>query len=469
MPSAQPLPTIDDHIAVAENALLGERDRYGDTRRGAIYDHASGPTAILFARQADRDLDSFRAIYFDDADGTALTTYVQGRFPDVPRVLDTYGTGYAVLQRPNATAGADTFFSGARISIPGSPPSVYVVSADTTVAASALSVTVPIRADVRGTGTAISVQGGTFTLMDVATDPTWTPVSVFCSNGTDFEPANEYRARARAATLDARNGYLPELVTTCMDAGAAYVMAFPSHYGLSANVFTDDDLPASQQVTVTVPGSGPALIVFSGAHGKIPGDYITLSGQTAEPQLNATFPVIVISPTVLGITVTPALPIYNAFVCTMSNSGGGDYGSNALYVADKNFASTPALVNACQVALEGARVLGADLWVGGIVASPLSIVATLNLIDDPSRLQTVAVKRAAAQALLAYFGPSDGGYVYKIAAMQGAVIASHPAIQSVTFSSPSSDTSLTPRAWPATLTRYTLQPRDIAFTLVGPV
>lgn len=38
MPSAKPLPTVADFLRASRNALVGERDRYGDRRSGAIYD-----------------------------------------------------------------------------------------------------------------------------------------------------------------------------------------------------------------------------------------------------------------------------------------------------------------------------------------------------------------------------------------------------------------------------------------------
>jgi hypothetical protein len=482
MPSPKPLPTIADHLAIAESALVGERDRYGDPRRGALYDHAAGPTAILFAREADRDLDSFRAIYFDDADGKQLTQYVQGRL-GVSRVLDTYGKGWATFARPTATAGAGWLLAGSRITVPGTPPSEYVIAGDTPIGATSLSQKAPIRASVRGIGTAVNTQDG-LTLEDVSFDPTLQPIAITCENGTDFEPANVYRARARATTLNARNGYLPEIVQTCLNAGAAYVIAFPSQYGLPQGVFTtDDELPPLPSTRVRKgeldTTNFPATLVTTDAttdeptpHGLIAGDWITMTFQLPVGLLTyPAMPVTIVDDTTITIPATAPFgtdPRNTRNIVQILSAWRGDFGQNAIYVADQNFASTPALLSACRIALESVRVLGADLYVGGIVTQPLKIAATLNLVDDPSRLQTVAITRAATLALLSYFGPTQAGYTYKRVAMGGAITGASPAIQSVTFTTPTQDPQLSPRAWPANLIRYTLSPRDVAFQMAGP-
>lgn len=384
MPSPLALPTISDHLTAAGNALTGERDRYGDQHRGSLYEHAgAGPTAVLFAQEADRDRDAFQDIYFDDATGKALTRLVTKRY-GIPRILDTYGVGTCSFARSSNAAGGGPFLEGTRIQVTGTPPAEYVVAADTTVAGNAVTATVPIRASIRGTGTAGQFANG-LQLEDSVYDPLWLPTSLTCADGTDFEDANTYRARAREQRVDDRNGYENELTLVCQAAGAAYVKMYPSQYGLDLDDFDDD------------------------------------------------------------------------------------YGDNVLYVADQNFQSTPALINACTVALEGCRVLGAQLWVGGIVQSSLAIVATVYLIDDPGKLETVPILRAATQALLAYFAPTTSGFLFKLDALGGVCVRSHPAIQSVAFTLPASEPSLTPAAWPVNLTRWTLNARDIQLTLAGPI
>jgi hypothetical protein len=387
MPSSLPLPTISDLLADGAGALRGEKDRYGDARSGSLLNHIYGPTAILFAREADRDQDGFRAIYIDDADGDDLTNRV-GTLLGVPRVVDTFGQGTATLVRSIATAGAGTFWKGTRIAVAGAPPSEYQVAADTAVGATLLGTTVPIQASVSGSGTAIqALSPGSLSFEDEVYDPLWTPASLVCADGTDFEPADSYRARARAQRLQGRNGYVPRIVQVCQAAGASFVLAFPSHYGLG-NTFDTD--------------------------------YV-------------------------------------------------DSGINSVYVADDGYGSPAALVNACAVALEGARVLGADVWVGGIHRTVLTIAATVTLTDAPGKLDTLPIRRALVQSLLAYFAPTGAGYTYKRTAMAGAMTRSHPAVQTVTFTSPILDVSLTPTAWPVTLTRYVVLPQLITLTFAPPV
>jgi hypothetical protein len=382
LPSAQPLPTITDLLTAGHRAVTGQRDRYGDVHSGAIYDHIAGPTAILFAREADRDRDGFRSIYFDDADGDILTNLVQQRY-GIARILDTFGQGKAYIRRATAAAGGGIIYRGTRLLLGGLPPFEFSVSADTLV--SGTTADLPIQSTTIGSGTGVRAFSGGMSFEDPIFDASWTITGIDCQPGTDFEPADEFRARVRQLRIQQRNGYVPEMVTVCQAQGATYVFAFPSQYGLAATDFVDD------------------------------------------------------------------------------------YGINALYVADANFQSSSALVLACMIALESVRVLGADLWIGGVVHTPVSVVATVTLVDDPGKLDQVSIQRSLTQALLAYFAPTQAGYLYKRTAMAGAMKAAHPAVQTVTFTSPSSDPTIGPSAWPATLARYTLVSNSIQLTLAPPI
>lgn len=388
MPSSQVLPTIPDLLTAAGNALRGENDQYADSRRGSIHDHAAGPMAILFAREADRDRDLFRDTYLHDASGDALTTLVQGRF-GTARVLSTAGMGLASFVRANATAGAGTLLEGTRVALSGLA-AIYEIAADTLVGATQVAVAgVPIRSTVMGTGNAVTGAVG-LTLIDPLYDPLWQPTTLTCADGTDYEPADEYRARALQLRLAARNGYLVRLVQVCQAQGAAYVIAFSSQYGLT----TDDDGYAR------------------------------------------------------------------------------DYGLNAIYVADGNFQTSANLIAACDEALDSARVLGADLFVGGIRQSNLYAQAVVNLVDDPGRLDLVPIQRACTQSLVSYFAASSSGYTFKRDALTGAIKNAHPAVQQVAdggWKSPSADVTLAPNNWPATLTRYVLLSRNVNLSFVGPV
>jgi len=238
MPSSQPIPSVADHLKAARRALTGRRDRYGDVHAGSFYEHVFGPTAILFHREAVRDRDLFADTYFASAKGEALSTRIATMW-GIPRILDTYGAGTCRFQRANTTAGAGMMLAGSRIQVSGNPPAIYQIASDTAASAAVASLVVPVQAAVLGTGTAISTTSG-LTLLDSLYDPLWQPVSLSCADGTNFEQADAYRARAQALRIASRSGYIASLVSACQAAGATYVVAFPSNYGLAVDDFTDD-------------------------------------------------------------------------------------------------------------------------------------------------------------------------------------------------------------------------------------
>lgn len=450
MPSTLPLPTISSLVQAASNAVMGEDDPYADVRSGSLYNHAVGPTAVLFSREADRDKSLFEDIYFDNASGKALTRYVWAR-DGIARVMDSAGAGTCSFTRPTAGGGAGPFLKGTRIQVAGTPPMVYEVSADTTVGAGALTATIPIDASVLGTGVKIAVSSG-LSLLDEVYDLTWKPISLSCADGTDFEEASAFRARVTQTKLNERTGYLPQLTLACQSVGAKYVVAFSSQYGLPVSDFLDD------------------------------------------------------------------------------------FGLNAVYVADAGYQTTPALVLACQNVLESWRVLGADLWVGGMANVPLTLNFLVALVDNPTNLPQQSIRRLCAQALLAAFGPTDGGFSYSAQSLASAVNNASPYVQHasvpalwvaetdyslgdlvyaggalqkcvesgesgvglpsfsskagvVTFDGSASwlclphqdigiyaggvlqlaDPVLYPSLWPATLPRYTLAMNNINFTFTGPL
>jgi hypothetical protein len=258
-----------------------------------------------------------------------------------------------------ATLGTSgSLLQGTRIQVAGNPPSVYEVAEDTLVGG--VSATVPVQASVTGTGVAIT-SASSLVLLDPVYDNTWKPVSLTCADGTNFEKAADYRARFLQDKLTSRTGYLPNLVLACQNAGAVYVAAFPSSYGLGS------------------------------------ADY------------------------------------------------ANDFGLNAIYVADAGFSSNASLVSDCQAALEDWRVLGADLWVGGMTNIPLTMNFLVSLVDAPSSLPIAIIQRSAVQAILATFGTTQGGYIYSAHALQSAVNNSSKYIQ----------TAAVPGAWAAS-TRYSI-------------
>lgn len=240
MPSAKPLPTIAEHITAFTGAVRGEKDNRADTRRGSMYDQIGGSNAILMSRQAQRDRDSFRAIFFDTADGKDLTDYAANVYKKT-RITDSYGTGTCVFSRTSASAGAGTIWRGTRVRITGalSDSKTYVVTENTTVGASALSVTVPIRASKYGSNHA--VQNAAAIVDDPLWDNSFSVVSLNCGEGTTFEQASVFRARVRREISEARKGGRKAIIKACQDAGASNVVVFESFWGLEANNYDDDN------------------------------------------------------------------------------------------------------------------------------------------------------------------------------------------------------------------------------------
>jgi hypothetical protein len=344
MPSTQPLPTIRQLVQAASNALTGERDPNGDTRSGSLYNHNAGPMAVLFSREADRDKDLFQDIYFNGARGDALTDLIQTR-TGIARILDAAGVGTCTFARPTDGGGGGPFLQGTEIQVAGTPGMIYEVAADTTVSATALICTIPIKASTLGSGTAITASAG-LSLLDPIYDNTWVPQVLICADGTDFESAADYKARVLQDRINQRVGYIANMILACQSVGAAYVVPFPSQYGLNVADYTDD------------------------------------------------------------------------------------FGLNAIYVADDGYASPASLVAACDAVLESWRVLGADLLVGGVTNTPLTLNFLVSLTDSPTKLPVQSIRRLCAQALMAAFGPTDGGYVYSADALSSAVTAASPYVQS---------------------------------------
>ena len=391
MPSALPLPTIAELLKAFDDAVIGQKEPRANVRRGSCYDHFAGVGAILFSRQAQRDRDLFRAIYFDTSDGDDLTNLGAARFTSVAaRAADTFGTGLASLSRLTAGAGAGTIYQGTRISVISlagtSELRSYVVSQDTPVGATATSVSVPVRASVTGAGTAIAAaSGGTILLRleDGAFDATLIVQSVQCGDGTAFEQAKNYRARVRQGRLDTRKGYTKLIFSTLAAIGATNVVAFPSNYTSDAN----------------------------------------------------------------------------------------DCGLNLIYVGDAGYAAPPALVAACSLAMDNVGVYGTQLQVLAMATSALTVSAVVSLWDDPGAFNLTSVAYDIRQALVAYFDGRSNAFTYRLDAMAGAMTGASASVQSVSFTTPTADQTLTtgtPPQFPAVLTRVTLTPANVLLSFQGP-
>jgi len=425
MPSTQPLPTIRGLVQAASNALVGERDANGDVRSGSLYNHNAGPMAVLFSREADRDKDLFEDIYFNSAKGDALTDLVQTR-TGIARYLDAAGMGTCSFTRPTDGGGGGSFLQGSRIQVAGTPGMIYEVAADTVVSATALSCTIPIQASTLGTGTAITATAG-LSLVDPIYDNTWVPTQLICADGTDFEKAADYRARVLQTRINQRVGYFAQMTLACQSVGAAYVIGFASQYGLAVTDYADDyglnaiyvaddgyssttSSGAVQSVSLLTGGGAgylfAPLVAFTGGGG---------TGATATALISGGAVVIInVTDPGSGYTSPPAV----------SFQGGGPS------VQATAYATLGTLVNACDAVLESWRVLGADLLVGGVTNTPLTLNFLVSLTDTPTKLPVQSIRRLCAQALMAAFGPTDGGYVYSADALSSAVTAASPYVQS---------------------------------------
>lgn len=231
---------MQEFLQAFRDGVRALKDRYADVHEGAAYDHWAAAGAIIFAREARRDSDLWRAVYIDSAEGKDLTIRLDKY--GFERVEDGYGSGTASLTRASASAGAGTIWRGTRIVVGG--PLVdakrYVVSADTAVSATATSASVPIRPESVGVGWEIDVaanDGLTLRVEDPLWDASWAVSALQCSDGTSFESAPAARARFREERLDDRAGFEQAIIDACESAGATHAVLFSSAYAGDAYDF----------------------------------------------------------------------------------------------------------------------------------------------------------------------------------------------------------------------------------------
>lgn len=233
MPSRQPLPEIPDYLQAYAAEISALHRQNADVRRGSGYDIFGGTNAVLFSRQAIRDRDVFRAIYFDACYGDDVDTLIQARFGEM-RIPAAPGTGTAVFQRPTSGAGSDTILAGTRVAIivTGAEPRYVEVSTDTSVSSTQTSVIVPVETITAGASLPISATFNTafIRLEDPLKDPSWAVVSVTVGAGTDREKDADYKARTRTDRLSKRVGYAKSITDACIAQGAGQVALFASNF-----------------------------------------------------------------------------------------------------------------------------------------------------------------------------------------------------------------------------------------------
>lgn len=241
MPSKKPLPTTTELVKAFHSGIRGTVEPNEDNISGSDYDKLAGLGAMMWTQQAQRDRDMFEGIYFETATGKDLTVYMAGH-RGLDRILDAPGIGMATFRRPTAAFGSDTIYQGTRVRVSSATTKskTYHVTGDISVASNLLSVPVPITSDDNGVGTAVVAGAGTdliTSLDDPLADPSWGVSAIVCGDGTDFEKAPDFKARAQAHRFDNKVGIDTQIVKACIAAGATFVAAFPSDYGGDATDF----------------------------------------------------------------------------------------------------------------------------------------------------------------------------------------------------------------------------------------
>lgn len=154
-----------------------------------------------------------------------------------------------------------------------------------------------------------------------------------------------------------------------------------------------------------------------------------------------------------------------AFVALFASTYQGpeaDSGISAAYIGAPGLVLDMDLVRRVAVRLDDVRVAGADLMVRPMVGAALKVVARGELSGPTERMNVDAIRRAVITALLASFDARESPYLLRLSALEGAAIAATGgAITSLAFSQPATDVSVSPRSWPATLTRWSLRDADI--------
>lgn len=145
-----------------------------------------------------------------------------------------------------------------------------------------------------------------------------------------------------------------------------------------------------------------------------------------------------------------------------------DYGISVVYVGDQSFVGTTSLVRACMVALEAHRACGCAMMVLPMTYGVLPVTMTVSLWDNPVNFDQPGLTSLIRDAVGKYFSSDANAFAYKLDAMGGCVFNVSPDIQSVSFSLPVSDATLSASSWPSVLTRYTVNPNTISVTLSGP-
>ncbi len=230
MPAKTAPPTIEDYRQAFRGGVLAKREDADLFNSGSSYDVFGGWAAQGFYRLSVRARGNFRNIYFDSAEGEALSDRVAKLYPDVaPAEVESAGTGYVILARPTTTAGGDFIYEGTRISVstPGGI-SYYLTSETLYVDPAALTIEIPLYAEQTGTGQSVDAQ---YAVIESSVyDATFHVIRIVCADGTDGVKASEYRAQVRTEHIANRPGYIADIEEKLRAVGADQIEFFASDY-----------------------------------------------------------------------------------------------------------------------------------------------------------------------------------------------------------------------------------------------
>lgn len=406
MPSHLEVPTVQDFIKAYRNGIHGIRRPNASLESGYRYNIWGGVAAVLFHREAVRDRDLFRSIFFSSAGGDDLVDYIEAHY-GVDPILKARGEGLVRLERASVAAGSGTLLAGTRIEVwagGADGPKIYRIKSlvdpsPLFVGATQTVASVVIEPELAGIGFAMdsAISPPKFMrIVDPLWDNSWRATYLVCADGTDREKDPAYRARALQDLEDRRPGYIARITDAMVEAGASQVALFASDF-ISTN-----------------PTTGIESI------GELDAD------------------------------------------------GYGDVGLNRVYVGDASFVSTDALLRACRLKLDDVAIAGTDVQILPMAPATVAITATIRFWDDPGNFDTVGIKKAAQNAVINYFRSRQNAFYFRNGAAEGAILNSVKDIQSLVVTSSPGEPALATLFNASPLLRYGLDENAIAVTLLGP-
>lgn len=158
-----------------------------------------------------------------------------------------------------------------------------------------------------------------------------------------------------------------------------------------------------------------------------------------------------------------------------SDWSGVDTGINHCFVADASFVTTPSLLHDCRVVVDSWRVLGADLFVFGMTATPLALRVAVQVWNVEQVRSSDDISTRAIAAAVDFFAGSTSQFYWTKTAIESAIMRQlRGDAQSVTVSAfdlpgnPVSEPNRSTMLDTASLPRYSLGAGDVSVTVTGP-